>query len=324
MATEKIKYDPKDEPLLPLLMQAFREGHAWNPATPHVDLKFSDLNKLTKNDQTAKDLIASFQGMDYNLEELVKDFHGRAAHVNAPAALGDGDPGPATYSLLNLDRCPIPTYAPPPETDFSGMDPDLSQVMRSYQKFVAAGSNGSWSNECDWSDGYFRQRIAVNESTMPSSWRSQWSDIKAAVTKLYAEMNVWLEWVSWDQRTQNAEINMWWRVLAGSTIGLAEFNNGSCWDNVFNNLDPGYNGSNKEELVAHELGHNHNLQHTRGGLMNPSIIPMRPWSFKGDPSQRTMERFFGHGKPVPYPHPVDKDEKLRKLLELLQSLLKDI
>ena len=48
----------------------------------------------------------------------------------------------------------------------------------------------------------------------------------------------------------------------------------------------------------HELGHNAGLQHTRGGVMSPSIVHGLPSSWKGDPSRSVLARYYG-GEPIP-------------------------
>jgi hypothetical protein len=49
------------------------------------------------------------------------------------------------------------------------------------------------------------------------------------------------------------------------------------------------------ELLTHEYkGHSDGLQHTRGGIMNPSIgSPSTRSVWKGDPHEKTKTRYFG-------------------------------
>ena len=180
-----------------------------------------------------------------------------------------GDLGPATLELLNAERCGMPDY----------LDP------------TAASGSGGWPMPCQKSG----VKIHFNTSGMPSSVAPRWDAIKAAVIKIYAEVGLRLVEVA----TRNeANIYQTWQVLAGSTIGLAEFNNESCSDSVFCKLDPGYTGY-VASLLAHEIGHNCNLQHrSQGGVMHPSIQrDPDPFTWKNDPSFPDLRKMYG-GEPL--------------------------
>jgi len=53
------------------------------------------------------------------------------------------------------------------------------------------------------------------------------------------------------------------QFIAGSTIGFAYFNNGTCGDHVTNHIDNSWDGGlmGMSRLLTHEVGHNMNLQH---------------------------------------------------------------
>ena len=120
------------------------------------------------------------------------------------------------------------------------------------------------------------------------------------VLAAYAEVGLKLV-----QVTTAAEANIYqtWQVLVGSTIGLAEFNSESCSDRVFCKLDPGYTGY-VASLLAHEIGHNCNLNHrSQGGIMHPSIQrDPDPFTWKNDPSMPDLRRMSG-GEPIDPPAP---------------------
>jgi hypothetical protein len=50
----------------------------------------------------------------------------------------------------------------------------------------------------------------------------------------------------------------------------------------------------------HELGHNAGLDHSRGGVMNPSIVSGLAPSWAGDPSEPILNRYYG-GEPIEQP-----------------------
>jgi len=305
-----------------LLERMHKSGAFWDPRFPgsHV-IELADITKTKLDTIEVKDAVRAFQESDTSLDDFAREVHGRDA-------VPDGEVGPATRKLATIERCPVPDHAPPDGVDFSGYDPQEIQMLRSYQKrsTAAATGSGSWPASCDWSNGVHHVRVAVNHSTRPGhvsddDWKEMWGACAAG----YAEMGLRMTEVPWADKTDDSEINLWWRRLSGSTIGLAEFNNGTCTDNVFHNLDPGYSQSThaKSVLMFHEFGHNMNLQHTRGGVMNPSIIPRLEVSWKGDPSERTMRRFFG-GEQVDPPGPDPGEVDLEVIIALLTQLLEKI
>lgn len=186
----------------------------------------------------------------------------------------------ATRLLMETPRCGHPDY----------VHPDAMKAVGS----------GSWPEPCQKAG----VKVHINTSRMPS--QIQISAVKADVFAAYAAVGLKLVEVP---TAEEANIQVYWTSLPGSTIGLAEFNNGSCRDQVFCRLDTNYAGYMRS-LLAHEMGHNCNLQHTRGGIMNPSVTPdISPfrWS-EDDPSYKTLVRFFGGTPitpvPVPTPDPV--------------------
>lgn len=140
----------------------------------------------------------------------------------------------------------------------------------------------------------------IDESAMPSAIRDRWPTILSSCVNAYAKVG--LKMIRVDSAGQ-ANIRVWWTRLAGSTIGIAQFNSQSCGDSVTCRLDTGYTGY-VAGLLLHEWGHNMNLEHTRGGVMNPSITP-DPTPFEwhtNDPSYPTLVRLFG-GEPIPTDEP---------------------
>lgn len=188
----------------------------------------------------------------------------------------------------------LPNLAPNALVD---MDALLSEPRCGHRDFPARGEvvgSGSWPQPCQKGG----VKVHFNTSGMPSSVAARWPEIKKAVFDAYAEIGLKLIEVA---TAAEANIYQTWTVLAGSTIGMAEFNNETCSDRVFCKLDPGYTGYLKS-LLAHEMGHNCNLQHrSQGGIMHPSIQPdPNPFTWKGDPSHGDLIRYFG-GEPIEPP-----------------------
>lgn len=240
-----------------------------NPSFPGgKNLRTEDIALLTLDDQVVKDAVRSLQQFDANMEFLSRKHHHRST-------IFDGDIGPATQELLELPRCSCPDY-------------------------MAAQGSGSWPAGCPWNPPRYQQnhyiRVRVNEDTRPQ--HLDWETIKRETRQAYAQMGLVVVYVPWTQGTEQSEVSVRWKPLSGSTIGLAWYNNGTCHDNVNHYLDPGYQASTHLQTILHmhELGHNNNLSHTRGGIMNPSILNVTT-SWQGDPSQTALTEYFG-GQPV--------------------------
>ena len=190
----------------------------------------------------------------------------------------DGIAGPKTLYAMSVPRCGHPDFE----------DPEFG--------FRAIGK-GSWPEPCQKAG----VKVSVDKSKLPSKLKASIDSIIQRVFKAYAGVGLKLVLVDSD-----ANIRVSWRNLAGSTIGLAEFNNESCSDSVFCYLDPSYAPNDQQvvDLLAHEMGHNCNLEHTRGSdpnVMNSYILTAAsdPWSTK-DPSYKTLVKYFS-GEPIDQP-----------------------
>lgn len=198
-------------------------------------------------------------------------------------------------ALADEPRCSCPDFPPP----------------------GAAVGSGSWPQPCQKGG----VKVHIDKSRMPASLAARWPEIQKTVFAAYAEIG--LKLVEHPDKA-TANIHVQWQVLAGSTIGLAEFNSEHCGDQVFCKLDPGYTGY-VASLFAHELGHNCNLQHrSQGGIMHPSIRPdPSPFTWKGDPSHGDLIRYFG-GEPIdppsPEPNPTPTNPAVLGTLTLTASL----
>ncbi len=191
-----------------------------------------------------------------------------------------GAMGPAEEDVFDMPRCGQPDYDHP--------------------ALLGKVGTGSWPEPCQKAGVTY----SLNKSAMPSKFKDTFdTQILAPVIATYAKIGVRL---IPHTGTGQANIRIAFVPLLGSTIGLAEFNNRSCNDSVFCHLDTGFapNEATEADLLCHEMGHNMNLNHTRGGVMNASLSSIS--EFKGwipsDPSYNTLVRLFG-GEPVDNPNP---------------------
>lgn len=167
--------------------------------------------------------------------------------------------------------------------------------------------SGSWPEPCQKAGVTY----SLDKSGMPSKFKDSFdSQILAPVIASYANVGVKLVPHTGSGR---AHIRIAFVPLFGSTIGLAEFNSRNCSDSVFCHLDTNFspNEATEADLLCHEIGHNMNLNHTRGGVMNASLSSISKFEgwIPSDPSYNTLVRFFG-GEPItpgPGPGPTPKN-----------------
>lgn len=283
-------------------------GHFWNPKFPLANaVREQDLPKLTLQDSAVRDAVSSFQDSDANLEGMVQARHGRAL-------VRDGIAGPATMELAELPRCPLPDHPPPPNATFHYPDPDM---QRAVERMQAATGSGSFPHGCYGKPGVHEVKISYDLSRLTSKHREWWPEIKRRSHQAVADVGVRLIEVPVGER---ANITVYGRVLGGNIIGMAEFNNRTCGDVVFCQLNPNYapDVDMVLNLLLHENGHNWNLNHRAGNIMNPSILRTPTYWVKReggrivyqDNSYPTLKSFFGgepvDGDPPPPPAPPGK------------------
>lgn len=265
---------------IPIIEKLFRYGHFHNPAMP-TPVQEHDLPYLNVRDQVVQIALASYQ--EYflpQLNELSFRHHKRAA-------VCDGKMGPATMELLARPRCAVPDFG------------------------VLTGS-GSWNVGCHPEypkDHAFKVRFDKSEmpgflgrkddpnSIMEQAW--------AACAAAYA--NIGIVFFRDDNTSRPDTLASFTR--GAGWIGLAIVpRDPDCSTSIWAKYDYGYSPSNLLNqwamLFAHEFGHNMGLSHSRGGVMNPSIISSQftPTIWRNDPSFSFLERWFG-GEPVDQPEP---------------------
>lgn len=291
----------------------------------HMDwADHDDLGKLDLKNKDVQAAVASFQSLDINAEHLARKHHSRALRI-------DGDVGPATRELMTLPRCGC-------------RDKPTAEGKMISEAIAEAQGSGSWPIPgCNLADSdrdkVHSVRINLRTSGMQLS-QSYLDKCIEAAQRCYEEMGVRGVYIlNGDPR--EAEMDIRFEHLRGSVIGWNQFPTpGTCNQVIDGRLDIGYTPSNWlwfANLMVHEhLGHGAGLNHTRGGIMNPSIVLVDPLSYRGDTSERTMRRYFGGvdvgptpGGPGPEPDPdpedppVDDRPILKLLIEVFVTLIKD-
>lgn len=293
-------------------------GHFWNRQYPELlDIKEEDLSKLTVQDRIVQLATLSYQQSDANLIPLVAMFHNRLPII-------DGLAGPATKSMSRLIRCPMPDFAPPAGVKVTYADPGLQKAVESMQLVGGAGS-GSWpATGCDPEKKNIHSiRVRIDTSRCPAKILGYIDKALEAVVAAYAEIGLSVRYIK--GTSGEAEIIKQFQSLLGSVIGWNEFPQpGTCNQDVEGRLDTGYAPDDYRlfaNLECHETGHGVRLEHTRGGIMNPSILLIWPLTWRGSPSESTLKKYFG-GEPItplpipPPPPPPPTQQKLTIKLEV--------
>jgi hypothetical protein len=257
-------------------------GHHNNPMirAAFIHLTESDWDEMELESELGMLLVRSYQTTLPEHEALVWKHHEHEPKF-------DGLVGPATEELLELDRCGHRDFEPLMEGEATG--------------------SGSWRPGCNpeiYKD--HSVKIHYDLSRASAQVKGWWPEIKAMVHKAYAECGMLLIEV---ERRSDANITVWFEVLGGSIIGLAQLpgSNVPCSRVVWCKLDPGYlpNPNQVAQLLAHEIGHCLNSGHMDDFIMGPTMR-IQTWigSFLGTPFGARLQGFFGKD-PVP-PKPPDQ------------------
>lgn len=261
----------------------WKYGHFHNPdyptgiviPPPSDNLEFlippNRLKFLSLRDEPVKQAIKSYQ------QYFKREFDGFAIQSHNRPGIVDGEIGPATIELLKMERCGLPDF----------------QLMET--------GSGSWPAGChpDWPNNH-TFTVQMNKSGMPSFLNDviepAWDLCRAA----YADMGI-----VFIREDDNNKANTYVTWTRGSGwIGLAIVgNNQRCgtriWAKFDNRYQPNDIVNQWARLLAHEFGHNMGMSHSRGGIMNPSLISGKfdTNEWRGDPSENILKRWFG-GVPI--------------------------
>lgn len=275
-------------------------GHFWNPAHPEaLNVTESDVLLLSLNHRVSKMAAMSYQTADANMVPMSLLHHGRMPNP-------DGDVGPATMALATLKRCPIPDHAPPPNASFHYDNPGVQAAVESYQQWAEATGSGSWPVGCDpQRKDVHSVVVSVLTAGFSAHQKSVMKEVLALVEKCEGEMGQSVRHVL-DGDPRAAQHDVRGENIPGGVIGYAYFPTpNTCNQNVVARIDNTFNVNviSLANLYVHEYkGHSDGLEHTNGGIMNPSLLVVDPLSWRGDKHEGTKKRFFG-GVPINPPLP---------------------
>jgi hypothetical protein len=258
-----------------IIPRLFELGHFNNPAHP-TGVTRDELATLKLHHAPVRTAIQSVQEfMALDVDRLALEEHGRIG-------IADGDIGPATAKLFEVERCGCPDY--------------------SIEGAVAEeAGRGSWPVGChrEFPNNH-AFALFIDKSGMPGYLRPHFDVAWLLCRQAYADIGIVFFEV--DSQSKANTVVTWQR--GRGWIGLAIVpRSPQCRDRIWAKFDNRYQPRDMvnqwARLLAHEFCHNMGLSHTRGGIMNPSIVsgPFTPTAWRGDPSEPALTRFFG-GQPV--------------------------
>ena len=271
----------------------FDLGHFRNPAKP-TGVTEADLPGLKLHETPVRIAFDSFRdSMGIDFDRLSNEQYGRQANTTAEIE-------EVTAKLFDVERCGYPDYS-----------------------IEAANGSGSWPSGCHpaWKNNHAFS-IQVNKSGMPSYLQPIFEQAFDLVRQAYA--NIGMVFVREDNNDRANTLVTWQR--GAGWIGLAIVpRSPRCGERIWAKFDNRYQPSQLLDqwarLLAHELGHNMGMSHSRGGIMNPSIVggPFTPTAWRGDPSESILKRYFGGvpvnlgGTPAPPVDPTPPPTGIKKL-----------
>ena len=328
-------------PINPALQRAYQTGHFWSPdalAAGGISITPAKLNGLHPTDAIA---VAALRSMSQS-ESVVYTDAVRTAHGREPDF--DGIIGPAMTALVKTARCMVPDYAPPIGTAFAFEDSSIQQIAERMQSDVAqATGSGNWPR-CHGVGNFHAALVRVDLNGLPDFLRPMFPEILQRVRVAYAALGLRFDFIDTSGNSLtgtsvpdgNPNIDFSFVSSSSGWIGLAIVGqNEGCGDKIWCRYLSTYRGGSSPAsiaqqwttLIKHELGHNCGLDHSNGGVMNPSIVSGLPseWS-TSDPSTSKLKKKFGgvavptDSPPTPPVPPVPDDlAELSKRLDRMES-----
>ena len=216
--------------------------------------------------------VASFQ--EFEAERMDRESlkaHGRPARF-------DGEIGPATIAAMNAPRCGHKDYGP--------------TVGK------AIGSGGGWAG-CHGIGDFHCANVSIDSSYMPSFLTTVFDDVWKRMQAAY--MDIGLKYQIADPPNTTVSFvtrsNGW---IGLAIVGQSESCSSKIWAKFLATYQPSNVLNEWTTLLMHELGHNAGLDHSRGGVMNPSIVQGLAPTWRGDPSEPILVRAYG-GEPIEPP-----------------------
>lgn len=257
----------RDQEIIQLLSDT---GHLHFPFGERKEVPLNALHLPLTHPAIERGMTSYQDFMIECLDPLCLKHHSRPARAN-------GVGGPATDELMELPRCGCCDYG---------------------ENVAAAIGTGSWAGCHDVGD-FHAAKAFIDDRYMPSFLKPVWDEVWGKSAAAYAEIG--LRWILTEDRDEANTIVEFERGRKGwiglAIVGQNESCSSTIWAHFLASYDPSNTVAMWTELVMHELGHNASLQHSRGGIMNPSIMRGLAATWKGDPSEPVLKRLYG-GKPV--------------------------
>lgn len=290
---------PTDREIIEILD---RTGHLKFPFGEKQELP--PLNQLVLANPSVVNAVKSYQDfLAYNIEPLIGRYY---PERRSAAVRVDGKIGPAMQEFFTLPRCACPDYS--------------DEALQA----TGTGQYRGCHNIGDFHCAIVKIMNAVPAHLLRAyKGGTVWDEIKRRVRACYDEVGLRIYFSDdADCPTGNHQTELTFVTSGAGWIGLAIIGQGQQCSSrpIWLRLVSTYlrNSSISDDyltlwanLVAHEIGHNISLGHTRRSIMNPGIL-LVPTTWIGDPVESRMKSLFG-GKRVVLPD-VDLPRDLFDLL----------